>query len=89
MTHRGPVAGLVGAEVVGGAVVGAVGGVLVGAVGGAVVGAEPDDDVTGAGSVGVDVGSDWPLQWTRTELAGQFGAAATVTWVSFPDARQA
>jgi hypothetical protein len=68
------VAGLVGAEV----------------VGGAVVGAEPDDDdVTGAGLVGVDVGSDCPLQWTRTELAGQFGTAATDTWVSFPDARQA
>ena len=34
-------------------------------------------------------GPDCTDHWTGTELAGQFGAAATVTWVSFPAARQA
>ena len=32
---------------------------------------------------------DCPAQWTRADVAGHFGTAASDTRVSFPDARQA
>ena len=36
-----------------------------------------------------DVGPECPVQWTKTECAGHFGALFTETWVNFPFARHA
>ena len=48
---------------------------------------EPGDALsTGLGDGAVP---DCPAQWTRADVAGHFGTAASDTRVSFPDARQA
>ena len=60
---------------------------------GAALGGEPGDgldDEEGRGSgLGDDAVPGCAAQWSRADLAGHFGAAATDTRVSLPDARQA
>ena len=46
------------------------------------------EDALGTG-LDVPAGPDCPAQWTPADLAAHFGAAASDTRVSFPDARQA
>jgi hypothetical protein len=60
---------------------------------GIVLGGEPGDgldDEDGRDSgLGDDAGPDCAAQWNGADLAGHFGAAATDTRASLPDARQA